>query len=479
MLKSLQRSSDAFLAQWFRSARRKPLLIRGARQVGKTSLVRAFAKEQGLKLCEINLEKHLPLDEVFCSFDLRKINRELEAITGVCPGKSGTLLFLDEIQSTPHALAALRYYLEEMPDLPVIATGSLLEFALSRADFSMPVGRLVYYHLFPLSFREFLAAVAQDLLPYLDAIGRELELPENAHRRLLEKQREYLFVGGMPEAVAGYQQTGSLAEVTEVHRSIIDTYREDFHKYAKQKDLLRLQKVFSQIPQKLARKTKFSQYDPDARASEIRHAIDLLIKARVCIPVVRSHCNGVPLNAEADESSFKLIFLDVGLAGHLLGLKWNSIQEWKEAELVNEGGLAEQFIGQHLVNIEQGRQSPELHYWLREGKANNAEVDYVIAVDGRIYPVEVKAGKSGSLKSLHQYVFEKQGQIAFRFDLNPPSSQQLSPALRIGGSKDETAHVHFELISLPLYAVEELSRLCKDPSPQNGFLPNVPLKDPQ
>ncbi len=437
------------------------MVIRGARQVGKTSIVRAFAEENNLVLCEINLEKHLHLDEVFRTCDIRKINLEIEAITGISPDKKGHLLFLDEIQATPYALAALRYYYEEYPDLPVIATGSLLEFALSQGNFSMPVGRVVYYHLFPLSFREFLQAVSPDLLKYLDTINWEAEIPQSAHRKLLEKQREYLFVGGMPEAVSVYKKTGSITEVSEIHRSIIDTYRDDFHKYASQKELIRLQKVFSQIPLRLTQKAKYSQYDEGARTDEIKHAMDLLIKARVCYPVLRSHCNGVPLNAEVDEKSFKLLFLDVGLACHILGLKWKFIQEFTEAELVNEGGLAEQFIGQHLLNIGEGKQRPELHYWLREGKANNAEVDYVIARGGKIYPVEVKAGKSGSLKSLHQYLFQKDCKVAFRFDVNPPSRQELETSIRISGTREEMGKIAYSLISLPLYAVEELYRLCE------------------
>ena len=460
MFQNLARHSADFLSEWFHHSRRKPLVIRGARQVGKTSAVRAFAEAQGLTLCEINLEKHLHLDDVFRSYDIRKINLEIEAITGVSPQKPGHLLFLDEIQATPHALAALRYYYEESPELPVIATGSLLEFTLSRANFSMPVGRVVYYHLFPLSFREFLQAVAPDLLNYLDAISLESEIPGSAHRRLLEKQREYLFVGGMPEAVSVYKETGSITEVSEIHRSIIDTYQDDFHKYASQKELLKLQKIFSQIPGKLTQKTKYSQYDPDARTNEVKQVINLLTKARVCFPVVRSHGNGIPLSAEADEKSFKLLFLDVGLANHLLGLRWHSIQELTENELVNEGGLAEQFIGQHLLNIGEGRQNPELHYWLREGKANNAEVDYLIALGGHIYPVEVKAGKSGSLKSLHQFLHQKGGQFAIRFDLNPPSRQSMQTSIRVSGTQNETKPVAYSLISLPLYAVGEIKRIC-------------------
>lgn len=457
----LQRKSNDFLKDWFHASRRKPLVIRGARQVGKTSVVRAFAKENDLVLCEINLEKHLHLDEIFRTLDIRKINLEIESIVGVAPEKKGHLLFLDEIQATPHALAALRYYYEEHPHLPVIATGSLLEFALSKAHFSMPVGRMISYHLFPLSFREFLQAISPDLLKYLDQMSWETEIPGSAHRKLLEKQREYLFVGGMPEAVSVYKESRSLTEVAEVHRSIVDTYQDDFHKYASQKDLLRLQKVFSQIPQRLTQKTKFSHYDPEARANEIKHVIDLLTKARICSPVVHSHCNGVPLRAEADEKSFKLLFLDVGLASHVLGLKWNALQELTETDLVNEGGLAEQFIGQHLLQIGEGRQTPELHYWLREGRATNAEVDYVIAHHKKIYPVEVKAGKSGRLKSLQQFLLQKSGNLGFRFDLNLPSRQELEQSARVSNTHSRTDKVAYSLISLPLYAVEEITRLCE------------------
>ena len=461
MFHQLTRKSAVFLEEWFHSSKRKPLVVRGARQVGKTSMVRAFAEENDLVLCEINLEKHLHLDEVFRTYDINKINREIEAISGINPERAGCLLFLDEIQSTPHALPALRYYFEEQPGLPVIATGSLLEFALSRANFSMPVGRVVYYHLFPLSFREFLQAVSPDLMKYLDAISWDDKIPQSAHRKLLEKQREYFFIGGMPEAVSVYRESQSITAVTEVHRSIVDTYRDDFHKYATQKDLLRLQKVFSQISHRLTQKTKYSHYDSDARSSEVKHVIDLLTKARVCFPVVRSHCNGIPLNAETDERSFKLLFIDVGLASHVLGLTWNSIQSLNETGLVNEGGLAEQFIGQHLLNLGEGRRTPELHYWLREGKANNAEVDYVIAHGDRIYPIEVKAGKSGSLKSLHQYLLQKKGNIAFRFDLNQASKQEQQPSIRVSGTQNETVVVAYNLISLPLYAVEEIPRLCE------------------
>ena len=462
MFYQLFRKSSGFLNDWLHATRRKPLVIRGARQVGKTSLVRAFARENNLTLCEINLEKNLHLDQIFRTYDIGKINREIEAIIGNNPEERNSLLFLDEIQATPHALAALRYYFEERPELPVIATGSLLEFALSRANFSMPVGRIVYYHLFPLSFQEFLQAVSPDLTKYIEQINWSNQIPESAHQRLLEKQREYFFVGGMPEAVSVYRESRSVTEVTEVHRSIIDTYREDFHKYATQKELLRLQKVFGQIPYMLTQKTKYSRYDRDARSSEVKQVIELLKKARICFSVVRSHCNGIPLNAERDEKSFKLLFIDVGLASHVLGLNWNSIQELSEARLINEGGLAEQFIGQHLLNLGEGRRTPELHYWLREGKANNAEVDYVIAYGETIYPIEVKSGKSGSLKSLHQYLLQKKSKVAFRFDMNRAGKQKLETLTRLSGTQKEIERLDYEIISLPLYAAEAIPRLCKE-----------------
>ena len=449
---AIPRIQEQYLRDWLRKKRRKPLILRGARQVGKSTLVRHFAAHSGLILNEINLEQHASLDQTFQSLDMRGIIREIEGLLGRNIQKANSLLFLDEIQAAPHALAALRYFYEELPALPVIAAGSLLEFALARHAFPMPVGRVEYCYMGPVGLREFVAILAPGLLPWIDAAGRFEPVPDTAHRRLLGLLREFLFVGGMPEAVQIYAESRSLPEVQEAQRSIIDTYRDDFAKYARPGEWPRLQRLFDRIPRGIGQKVKYSNFSETERSREIKHGIDLLSQALVCRKVIASHASGPPLGAGANDKLYKLIFMDVGIVNLICGGRWNAISDVPERALVNEGPLAEQFIGQHLAGLEQ--QKPELFYWLREGRANNAEVDYLIARGTEILPVEVKAGASGSLKSLQQFVLEKGCPCALRFDLNKPSATLVRARARSGAAVKDVA---FELLSLPLYAVQGLA----------------------
>ncbi len=445
------RRSEQYLSIWYGKARRKPLILRGARQVGKSTLVRRFAESHNLTLNEINLEKHPELDRVFQSLDVKRILLEIEGLLGRKIESERSLLFLDEIQATPNALAALRYFYEEQPELPVIVAGSLLEFTLAKHAFSMPVGRVEYHHIGPVSFSEFIACTAPDLNPWREAAARFETVPESAHRRLLSRMREYFFVGGMPEAVQVFLDSGSLSEVQDVQRSIAETYQDDFSKYAQHSDLVRLRRVFAQIPRNIGRKIKYVNLSREERAREIKACVELLSGAQICQKVVASHCSGVPLAAESDDDAYKLIFMDVGMVNFLCGGRWSDISEASEQTLVNEGPLAEQFIGQHLAYLEDGK--PHLHYWIREGKANNAEVDYVVAMGSRILPIEVKAGAGGSLKSIQQFILEKNVSQAVRFDLNP--SSRVTAVYRARADQTASA-VTFELLSLPLYAVEAL-----------------------
>lgn len=449
----LKRTAENHLHKWYKGKRRKPLVLRGARQVGKSTLVQNFAAMNHLALNEVNLERHLYLDDVFKTLDVEMIAREIEVVTGKNLRHPDAILFLDEIQATPHALQALRYFYEERPDLPVISAGSLLEFTLADHHFSMPVGRIEYYHLSPMKFNEFVAAIEPELSRYLTEFQIDKDIPETAHRKLNKRQREFLFIGGMPEAVDTYKEEGSLGEVTAVHRSIVETYQDDFSKYAKQKDLALMQKVFRQIPRILGQKIKYSNVSREDKSRQVKAVIDLLTKSRVCHQVFHSHCSGVPLFAEIEETTYKMLFMDVGMATHLCGLVWTRLQSLDDKAIINEGGLAEQFIGQHLLDPFE---SPKLTYWLRESRSANAEVDYVTANEDRIIPIEVKSGKSGTLKSLQQFVLNKQASIAVRFDLNPPSLQQVSHAVR---TRDGSQPVTYTLLSLPLYLVEELSRI--------------------
>ncbi len=450
----MERFVEVALHRWLARRRRKPLVLRGARQVGKTTLVRQFAVASGLGLCEVNLERNLYLDEVFKSLDTGRIVRELEALGGV--RLAGSILFLDEVQAAPHALLAMRYLYEDRPEIPVLAAGSLLEFALADHSFSMPVGRIEYLHMGPMSFGEFLRAVDPVLVPHLDALNLDEPSTETAHRLLQRRFREYLLVGGLPEAVLAHRESGSPLEVAVVHRSIADTYQDDFAKYAKGVQLTRLQRLFRSIPRSVGRKVSYRNLDPDSRAGEVRVAIELLVKARVCTPVVHSHCSGLPLGADSDDRTYKLLFMDVGLMNHVCGLDGPSIDAMDAIRLVNEGGIAEQHVGQQLATFGAGEAAPALHYWLRHARAGNAEVDYVISRGDWIVPIEVKAGRSGSLKSLLQYAHGKRPPIAVRFDTNPPSLQTVRHAIR---TASDSVPVTLRILSLPLYAVEALPGL--------------------
>ena len=262
----MKRFSEASLKKWLYGHRRKPIILRGARQVGKSTLVRQFAKANGLHLHEINLERHLELDNIFKTLDMDIIIRELEALVGANLQKPEIILFLDEIQATPYALQALRYFYEERPDLPVIAAGSLLEFTLLDHNFSMPVGRIEYYHLGPMTFREFLLALDPNLEKYITSFSLDKDIPDMAHKQLLKRQREYIFTGGMPEAVLTYKETQSITDVSEVHRSIVETYQDDFSKYAKHRELVLMQQIFRQIPRNVGKKVKYSNMSREHRS---------------------------------------------------------------------------------------------------------------------------------------------------------------------------------------------------------------------
>lgn len=455
----MNRYHTELINKWHSSPRRKPLILRGARQVGKSTLVHIFARERQLELYEINLERHLNLNKVFKTLETERIVAELEAITQNKITDKG-LLFLDEIQAVPEAIPALRYFYEEKPTLPIIAAGSLLEFALKDHNYSMPVGRIQYMHIEPMTFEEFLDAIQADYFSELVSNWTPNKIiPEQAHRKLLELQRIYMVSGGMPEAIAAYKETKKLQEATQVQREIVSTYIDDFAKYASNVELAKIQSIFQKIPGEVGNKIKYSRIDSEARANQTRAIIEMLSKARVSTQVFSSNCAGLPLQAGQDSNVFKLLYLDVGLMLNALGLDLSNLNNFDDRKLVNEGRLAEQFIGQHLLFLNSLHGDRNLHYWLREGKVGNAEVDFVISRRNAIIPIEVKAGGAGILKSLHQFVARKNSKFAVRFDLNPPSTQVISTPVAI--DKNKTTDVTYTLFSLPLYLITKLDSLIE------------------
>jgi len=365
----MQRQQLQVLYTWLHNKNRKPLIIRGARQVGKSTLVELFARQNRQTLRNVNLERHPELAAIFSAKDPEQIIQQLEFMPNMGSISNDTLLFFDEIQAVPEAIPALRYFYEDMPELPVISAGSLLEFALSAHIFSMPVGRIQYLHMGPMTFSEFLLAMDEKrLADFINHYEPGQKIGEIAHRRLLHLLRSYYYIGGMPEAVAVFADSRSYKDVSEVHNSIIETYRDDFPKYAGSRNLNRMLNVFNFAARNVGVKIKYSNISRQDQSLTIKKDIELLAMARVIGKVVHSHCSGLPLQADIEEKVYKLLFLDVGLMNAICGLDWRSISQMDEMKIINEGGIAEQFIGQHLQAMLADKPNRELNYWLREGR---------------------------------------------------------------------------------------------------------------
>jgi len=449
------------LDSWINKKYRKPLVIRGARQVGKSTLVSQFAAENGLTLHEINLEKHRDLDTLFASLDITRILSEIQYICKKgSPKADKSLIFFDEIQAVPSALAALRYFYEELPAVPVIATGSLIEFALSKHNFSMPVGRIEYMFMNPMTFSEFLYAKGEDsLINLLETFSISDSFPESAHRQLLELLRQFLMTGGMPQAVDSFIETNDFTEVMNIQSSILETYQDDFSKYCTGSQLTLVQKVFDRIPLLVGNKMKYTNIDSGHLSRDLGTAVQMLAKAGVISTVTHSDASGIPLKAGEDNRVYKPYLLDCGLMNRSCRVEWIALDELMDTKFINEGNLAEQFICQHLIALENENESPRLHYWLREKKSSNSEVDFLLQINREIIPVEVKSGKSGSLRSLHQFTYRRKNKRALRFDTNPPSSQIVQH--KVQSTEGGIENISYELISLPLYMVEQYKRLLR------------------
>jgi len=450
----MYRKSVEYLTQWSQRDSRKPLVIRGARQVGKSYLVKLFAKSEGLRCVEINFDSDPQKSSFFSSNNPLEIVQNIELSEDVTIDLTSTLLFLDEVQATPEVLASLRYFYEKMPQLRIIAAGSLLEFALEEHSFSMPVGRIEYLHLGPMQFDEFLVAMDKEkLLNYIKAFSIGDSIAEPIHSKLLNLFKIFLITGGMPEAIRVYCETSSFEELDRVKSSIISTYRDDFSKYKKRINITRLQKVFTALPGTVAEKIKYVKLDREERAKDIEATLHLFELAQIIYRVSHISSNGVPLAAEENRSSQKLIFLDVGLFSQALGLSLLTFQGVDETVLINSGAVCEQFVAQHLLYRKQYYIKPELHYWVREKKGASSEVDFVISQENRVIPVEVKAGKTGRLRSLQVFVEEKKSPISVRFNTDVPSLLK---------SETISQKSPFALLSLPFYLITELSRLIDE-----------------
>ncbi|MGC8990368.1 MAG: ATP-binding protein [Verrucomicrobiia bacterium] len=448
----MKRDAELLLSEWRNRPGRKPLLIRGARQVGKTYLVEHWGAGQFDWVLTVDLERERDLHSLFSQTDPGRVLQELSLLRGRSAAPGTTLLFLDEIQACPAALALLRYFHELLPQLHVIAAGSLLDFALREFQYTMPVGRIEFLHLHPLSFEEFVAATEGEALAgYLKTWRLATPPSEALARRLAEALRNYFFVGGMPEAVAAYAARKDFLEVQRIQTALVETMQADFAKYGPRRlhDLMR--KTYRHVAQNVGRKIKFVNISREDRSAEVRRALELLTLSRLVHPVVHTSANGLPLGAEQDERHFKALFLDIGLVNRLCGLPLASVED---LVTVHEGALAEQFVGQQLLSAAPAFEDARLFYWAREARNANAEVDFVIGWQQDILPVEVKAGKTGTLRSLFQFLREKGRRRAVRFHAGAPVLENV----KLPGQAGTTV----QLLSLPLYAAGQLDRLLQE-----------------
>lgn len=420
------------LTKWKENKNRKPILLRGARQIGKTWIVREFGKSFD-NFIEINFEEMEKIKPIFDE-DLTplKLIKNLSNYLDqkIIPGK--TLLFFDEAQMCPRAITSLRYFYEKMPELHIIAAGSLLEFALEKISF--PVGRVVSLFMYPLSFKEFLSALGKEDLRKELEMGN-LSIASPIHDKLIRLIRDHTILGGLPEVVDHYLETSDIRECQTIQSSLIESYRQDFEKYGKGKKIAYMDIVFNAIPRLLGTKVKYRNIDHNIRSNELEAAICLLEKAGIIYRVFHSSSNGVPLASEKNHKKFKIIFFDSGLCLRILGLEINPMLLNPQVELINKGSLAEQLVGQELIKYSDiHTRDHNVFYWHREKNGSSAEVDFITSNGEHIIPIEVKSGKKGTQKSLNLFVKEKNHKKGIRL-----SSLQY----------EEYGHY----ISLPFYAI--------------------------
>lgn len=419
-----------------------PLLIRGARQVGKSFTVEKFGRENFAQTVTINFEFKPTLKDCFRDLDPKKIIREIELALKVQVRPGTTLLFLDEIQFCPEAIASLRYFKELMGDLHIIAAGSLLEFALIDKKISFPVGRVQSIYMRPLSFLEYLKVMDEEpLIQFILDYEWGAEIGQAVHERFMELMKIYFFIGGMPGAIAKYKATNSLQDCQNYLITLIDLYRTDMAKYATRTQYRYLQILFDRAPESVGLRFKYSFIDPDVKSRDLQTALDQLSWAGLLNPILASSAGGMPLQSQIKSKVQKLLYLDIGMLQ--TALKVNPLLFFREdLTLIHSGALAEQFVGQELIAYANPHDRMQLYFWEREKKDSSAEVDYLLPLGSHIIPIKVKAGSAGKLRSIHVFLEEKNSPFGIRICSSMPKKS--SP-----------------IITLPFYLVSQLQRLFK------------------
>ncbi|HUX57435.1 MAG TPA: AAA family ATPase [Bacteroidales bacterium] len=428
------------LCRWKDEVNRRPLLIRGARQTGKTYIVNEFGQKNFTSLITINFERNPEYKDIFSSNNPVENLEKISLYTGKRTVPRKTLLFLDEIQECPQAIMSLRYFFEELPAIHIIAAGSLVEFTLASEDFKMPVGRIQYLYLFPLSFGEFLSAIGEEnLRSYLFDFSKLTNLPETLHNKLNEYVRKYFLTGGMPAVVREYCTSHDMLNCQKIQRSIIDTYIDDFAKYSRNSKHQYLRKVFNAVPAMVGQKFVYSKVDNSIKSRDLKEALELLETAGIVFRIKRTSGAGLPLASGVNESYFKVIFLDIGLLHAMSGVYADTAKE-KDFTSIFKGAVAEQFAGQELIVCQNPYTKPGLYYWSRDAKNSSAEIDYLIAINSEIVPIEIKSGSSGRMKSLMIFIKAYNSKRGIKISQAPFKAE-------------------IPIMSLPFYAIESFLKI--------------------
>jgi hypothetical protein len=451
----LERTIDTLLLEWKQSSSLKPLLLRGARQVGKSWAVEHLGETFNYFI-EVNFEKRPEMKEVFEKIhDVHALADRLSMLYGkpVEPGK--TLLFFDEIQDSPDAIRSLWSFKEDYPGLHVIAAGSLLEFTLQELP-SFGVGRIRSLFVYPFSFDEFLAAEGKHSWVKAKKEAKDGEpLLTALHNDLVQHFRTFLMVGGMPASVAAWVKTHDYRQCQTELDDIQLSYYDDFAKYARKVDPSLLRNTLQSIILQVGNKFMYSKVEGTYRSEEVKKALRLLCDAGVVKRVSHTAANGLPLGAETNDKFRKYIYLDSGLMLRILDMDLGSARQLSELilagsaeDLVNKGGLTEMVLGWELVKYNTPRTQHDLYYWENTDEGTRSEVDYIIARDMKVLPIECKSGISGKMKSLFLFMRQKHLNRAIRCSL------ENFALLESEDKQDDYAPRHIQII--PLYAVSNI-----------------------
>jgi hypothetical protein len=435
----MKRDAYTDLLAWKQSSRRKPLLMIGARQTGKTHLLKTFGSREYDGLAYFNFEEDPSLGDFFVDrVRPDEILRNLSIYTGQSIDPDKDLIVFDEIQASNGALKALKYFCEDHPSVHIAAAGSLLGITLSRPG-TFPVGKIDFLNLFPMTFMEFLDAIGgYQLREYICGIRECTPLPDPLHRKLIEHLRIYYVTGGMPEAVSQYATNQDLAEIRRIQKGILTGYTLDFAKYANAPDIPKLDMIWQAIPGQLAKENKkfiFSNLKRSARLREFENALVWLEKAGLILKSCRVKTARQPLQAYRENNIFKLYVLDVGLLGAMAGVDPAAMVQGDLIFRQFEGALVENYVAQQL----KANQNQDLNYWQSDGRA---EVDFICTFADSVIPLEVKAGINPKSKSLTFFARKYDPPVVARTTLLNMKRQS-------------------RLFNIPLYAISLFPEICR------------------